>query len=95
MKKRQETKHTADDFEALCEALSCLTTAADVNDFLIDLCTPAEIEGLSDRLKIAKLLQQGKPYRSISELTGASVTTVTRVARTIKDGKDGYAKVIK
>ena len=54
----------------------------DLVRFLRDLLTPGEIRTLAERWRVARLLDEGgHSYREISEMTGASTTTVTRVAR--------------
>jgi uncharacterized protein YerC len=40
------------------------------------------------------LLAKGKTYRQIAELTGASTTTVTRVARFLQNGEGGYQRLL-
>lgn len=65
-----------------------------VQAFLLDLCTPAELEAMTDRWHIVPLLEQGIPYREIHELTGVSVTTIGRVARTLEHGAGGYAQAV-
>jgi TrpR-related protein YerC/YecD len=39
---------------------------------------------------VAKLVDQGLPYHEVSRRTGASTTTVTRVAHWLRHGEDGY-----
>src|SRR5262245_36657350 len=75
----------------LAAALARLQGAEAVKAFLLDLCTPAELEAMTDRWKVVPLLQQGVPYREIHELTQVSVTTIGRVARTLERGAGGYA----
>jgi TrpR-related protein YerC/YecD len=75
---------------SLSEALLCLETTAEVRQFLEDLCTPAEIEAMVDRWRVAQLLEQGYAYRDIREMTEVSVTTIGRVARFIEHGAGGY-----
>ena len=58
--------------------------------FLQDLCTPAELEAMVDRWRVAQLLERGLSYREINDLTEVSVTTVGRVARFIEFGAGGY-----
>lgn len=82
------------DLAALSRAFAALGDPAAVTAFLRDLCTPAELEALSDRWKVVPLLQQGVPYREIHELTGVSVTTTGRVARSLDHGHGGYAAAI-
>lgn len=80
--------------QSLSEALCSLRTPAEVALFLEDLCTPAEIEAMVDRWRVAQLLEQGLSYRDIRELTQVSVTTIGRVARYIEMGTGGYRTVL-
>ena len=92
MKRRtQENGEEGDQLDALAQALSGLAGAAAFKAFLQDLCTPAELEAMTDRWRVVPLLQQGMPYREIHELTQVSVTTIGRVARTLERGTGGYA----
>ncbi len=92
MKHRDETHREREtrNREALCEAFASLAQAGDVNRFLEDLCTPAEIEAMADRWRVAVLLAEGLSYRDVRERTGVSVTTVGRVARCKDMGAGGY-----
>jgi TrpR-related protein YerC/YecD len=74
----------------LYNALLSLRNAEEVREFLEDLCTPAELEAMVDRWRVALLLDQGYTYRDIRELTEVSVTTVGRVARFMERGNGGY-----
>ncbi len=75
---------------SLSEALLCLKTPGEIRSFLEDLCTPAEIEAMVDRWRVVLLLEQGKSYREIRDLTEVSVTTIGRVARFMEMGTGGY-----
>lgn len=67
-----------------------LKTPEEVGRFLTDICTPAEIEALHQRWLVAQLLDaQQLSYREIHDATGASSTTVTRVARFLFQEKNG------
>jgi len=77
--------------QALAVALAGLDGAQALQAFLVDLCTPAELEAMTDRWRVVPLLQQGMPYREIHDLTQVSVTTIGRVARTLERGAGGYA----
>ena len=97
MKQRPEPLPTYDAniaIDALAEALSALKGAAEIRAFLEDLCTPAELEAMTDRWRVVPLLQQGMPYREIHDLTGVSVTTIGRVARSLEHGAGGYVVAI-
>ncbi len=80
--------------KSLSEALLSLETANEVKQFLEDLCTPAEIEAMVDRWRVAQLLDQGYSYREIREITEVSVTTTGRVARFMEMGTGGYRTVL-
>ena len=78
------------DIQELYRALSILRDREEIRCFLIDLCTPAELDAMADRWKTARLLEEGIPYREIYEKSGVSTATVTRVARCLNMGAGGY-----
>lgn len=84
------------DLEALCEALLQLKDRTEVQRFLRDLCTPAEIKALTERWKVARILHEGETsYREIHARTGVSVTTIGRVARfLVQEAHQGYTLVL-
>lgn len=82
------------DKRALFEAVLQLQTVEECEQFFYDLCTPSEVEELSDRWRIVCLLVKDMPYRQISEKTGVSTTTVGRVARFLNHGSHGYKIVL-
>lgn len=88
MKTHDTTKKSA--LPELMHAISLLKNPEEALQFFTDLCTPAELESMSDRWQVIPLLRQGVPYRSIHEQTGVSVTTITRVARCLSFGTGGY-----
>ncbi len=77
--------------QSMYRALLTMRTPAEVRQFLLDLCTPAELEAMVDRWWVANLLTENRSYREISEMTGVSVTTIGRVARFLGQGEGGYA----
>ena len=79
---------------SLSEALLSLRSRQEMKLFLEDLCTPAELEAMVDRWRVAQLLEQGYSYRDIREMTEVSVTTVGRVARFLDQGTGGYRLVL-
>ena len=94
MKKRLLEAHDGIDPErALCRAFGSLATPDEVAAFLHDLCTPAELEALTDRWRVVAPLWRGRPYREIHERTAVSVTTIGRVARFLDSGNGGYRVV--
>jgi TrpR-related protein YerC/YecD len=77
-------------------ALTLLDSPSEVKDFLIDLCTPAELRALSERWYVAQILDASeKSYREIQAETGVSTTTIGRVARFLRDEPHGgYRSVL-
>jgi TrpR-related protein YerC/YecD len=75
---------------SLSAALLSLESAQEIRQFLEDLCTPAEVEAMVDRWRVAQLVDQGYSYRDIREMTEVSVTTIGRVARFMEQGAGGY-----
>ncbi len=55
-----------------------------------DLFTIREIRETSQRLAVARMLDEGKPYVAIEEATGASATTIARVSKALNYGSGGY-----
>jgi len=78
------------DLHRLSDAILELETRDEVERFLRDLCTIAELEAMSHRWAVAQLVDRGLPYLEIAERTGASTTTVTRVAHWLRHGEGGY-----
>jgi TrpR-related protein YerC/YecD len=79
-----------DEHLALFEAILSLKSTEEVARFMEDLCTPAELQDLSDRWRVVRPLMEDTPYRKIYDQTGVSVTTIGRVARAIHYGTGGY-----
>ena len=78
----------------LLEAILSLRTLDEAQRFFRDLCTLQEIEAMTHRWQAARLLDQGLPYLEVAAQTGASTTTVTRVAQWLRRGADGYRLVL-
>jgi len=76
--------------DELFETILSLRTTKEVARFFRDLCTLAELEAMAHRWEAARLLDQRLPYHEVARRTGASTTTVTRVAHWLRHGEDGY-----
>jgi TrpR-related protein YerC/YecD len=84
------------DLRPLSNALLSIQEVGECERFLLDLLTPGEIKTLTERWRVARLLDEGElSYRQISEVTGASTTTVTRVSRFLQqEPNQGYRMII-
>ena len=83
-----------DEIDELCEAFTSLRSVEEVRRVLRDLCTLGELEAMAHRWQVAQLLDERLPYQEISRRTGASTTTVTRVAHWLRHGEGGYRLVL-
>ncbi len=81
-------------FRALCDALLSCKSEEELADFLRDIGTLSELQAWGERLEVAKNLAKGLSYRDVAAATGASTTTVTRVAKFIENGPGGYRKYL-
>ncbi len=81
-------------FRSLCLALVACKTDEDMGNFLRDIATLSELQSWCERLEVARQLVRGLSYRAVAKSTGASTTTVTRVAKFIENGAGGYRKVL-
>ena len=77
----------------LFEAILSLKDKEECYTFFEDVCTINELLSLSQRFEVARMLRQKKPYLEISEKTGASTATISRVNRSLTYGNDGYEMV--
>ena len=84
--------HT-DAVDQLFEAILCLKSKEECYTFFEDVCTSNELLSLSQRFEVAKMLREKKTYLEISEKTGASTATISRVNRSLTYGNDGYEMV--
>ena len=76
--------------EFLFQAILKLQTMEECYNFFEDLCTVPELKALSQRLMVAKMLDEDKVYSDIVAETGASTATISRVNRSLNYGCDGY-----
>lgn len=83
------------DVDSLLSVLAALDNEDTIFALLEDLFTPREIKETSQRLAVARLLSQGKPYSAIERETGASATTIARVSKCLAYGSGGYAAALK
>jgi TrpR-related protein YerC/YecD len=82
-------------FRRLCRSLAACGDAREVADLLRDIGTLSELQAWSERLEVARRIARGETYREIMRHTGASTTTVTRVARFLDSREGGYRRALK
>ena len=86
LSRNDNPSQSEDQNSSLLTVFSSFKSAEELERFLVDLCTPSELRALKARWQVAQLLDAGEmSYRDISEKTGASTTTVGRVARFLNE----------
>ena len=78
----------------LIQAFTLLKDPGDTAQFMTDLLTKSEVSMLSKRLRIAKLLLEGKTYQSIGQELDVSYGTVAKVAQWLEASGSGLKKVV-
>ena len=76
------------------DAILSLKNREECKKFFEDICTIKEIQDLQQRLTVAKMLDEGRVYSEITEKTGASAATISRVNKCLTYGSDGYKTVL-
>lgn len=78
----------------LFDGILSLKTKEECYTFFEDVCTINELLSLSQRFEVAEMLRNKITYTEISERTGASTATISRVNRCLQYGTDGYSLVL-
>ena len=78
----------------LFDAVLNLKTREECYQLFEDLCTVSELRAMSQRFHVAELLSEGRIYTDITQETGASTATISRVNRSLVYGTDGYKNAL-
>ena len=74
-------------FDELCALFIKIQSKEEALLLLRDIVTPQELESISVRLQIFKMLMKKVPHRKISEELGVSISKVTRGSHALKKSK--------
>jgi len=80
--------------DELTQVMISLKTKPVTRAFLKNILTPGELEEICTRLQIFKLLKKGLPQRDVAKKLNVSIGTVSRGARELKYGEQGFNKVL-
>ena len=80
--------------DRLFEGILVIDNKEECYSFFEDICTVSEIKAMAQRFEVARMLKQKKTYMEISDKTGASTATISRVNRCLNYGADGYTLVL-
>ncbi|MDD6345306.1 MAG: YerC/YecD family TrpR-related protein [Oscillospiraceae bacterium] len=94
--KNKSSRNSQQDITSgLFQALLYLNSVEECYIFFGDLCTNLEINTMSQRFEVARLLYNGCLYNDIVSRTGASTATISRVNRSLKDNTNGYINALR
>ncbi len=80
--------------EELYEGILTLKTVEECYRFFEDICTIKELQSISQRLKVARMLKENMTYSHIEEKTGVSTATISRISKCLHHGPGGYNMVL-
>mgnify|MGYP001390779346 CR=1 FL=1 len=90
----QIDKLRGEQLDQLFDAILSLKDREECYRFFDDIATISEIQSLTQRLQVAKMLREGYTYQVIVNESNASTTTISRVKRCLNYGNDGYQMVL-
>lgn len=76
--------------DLLFDAMLSLKTVEEFYHFFEDICTIKEQDAMVQRFQVACQLDAGKNYNAVSEDTGVSSATISRVNKCLLYGSGGY-----
>ena len=76
--------------DELFRAILSLETVEECYRFFEDVSTIKELQDLSQRFAVARMLTEGRVYSDVQRETGASTATISRVNTALNYGSDGY-----
>ncbi len=80
--------------EELYEGILTLETVEECYRFFEDICTIKELQSISQRLKVARMLRENMTYNQIEDTTGVSTATISRISKCLHHGPGGYNLVL-
>jgi len=75
----------------LIDSFFKVKTKKNITKFIEDLFSQEETLDLAQRLKIAKLILEGRTYEEIAAEIPVSTSTISKIGQVIKFGKGGFA----
>lgn len=75
------------DVTQLIDTLLSFQTRSEMHNFLEGILTPKEIEEITKRLEIIKMLKAGISQHEISKKLGVGIATVTRGSKELQKGR--------
>lgn len=90
-----DSKFKSNETDDLFAAILALETEEDCYRFFEDLMTIKELQAVTQRWQVARMLDGKKTYGEIETATKASAATISRVNKCLQYGAGGYTRVLK
>lgn len=82
-------------FDTLAKSFLKVRNSQECKNYLKDLFSSKELENLTLRYRIARMLHNGDSYIDIERQTGASSATIARISESLKyGGNDGLRLIL-
>ena len=88
------SKLKSKEVDELFKAVLLLENEEECYRFFEDICTIKEVEAISQRLQVAKMLNEKTTYNDIEKETKASTATISRINKCLQYGADGYKLIL-
>ena len=89
------SKFKSGENDELFRAILALESSEECYRFFEDLMTIKELQAISQRWEVARMLKEGKTYHEIAAVTNASAATISRVNKCVVYGAEGYSTILK
>ena len=93
-KNEKHSSQMSDEAVRLAKAFLSLSDLEECEAFFSDIFTVKEIDEISSRLEVARLLKAGENYIDLANKTGASTATISRVSKCLSGDRGGYRTVL-
>ena len=90
-----DSKFKSGETDDLFAAILALKTEEDCYRFFEDLMTIKELQAVTQRWQVARMLDGKKTYGEIETATKASAAKISRVNKCLQYGAGGYTRVLK
>ncbi|MGB4965765.1 MAG: Trp family transcriptional regulator [Microgenomates group bacterium] len=77
-------------FNQLRDLFISIKSNDEMENLLLGILSPQELDEVATRLEIVRLLKNGTPQKQIAEKLAVGIATVTRGSREIKRGRFKY-----
>lgn len=81
--------------DELFGAILALENVEECYRFFEDLMTIKELQAISQRWEVARMLHRGQTYHAIAASTKASAATISRINKCLLYGAEGYTTILK